>query len=274
MRPSFLIGALVVAVAAILIMQYWPTTEPEPVSEVLPVQPPTKAAEPVGQMDPEELLDSSPPVTDPMGAPTPEPVSEPVIEPVVELPALVESDAFVLAETSSWSLPQAWLQREDLLSRATVVLQNAADGSVPRRQLSFLTPAEVYPVVKEGERYFVDPASYTRYDAYVETLLAIPPEDMASFINMVSPLLTEALSLLGDRRAPAELVLDAIARLDSLPDIGSRVELLRPNVMYKYADPGLEKMAEFDKQLLRFGPENIAKIRSYAIEFKDYYLKS
>ena len=195
MRPRFLIGALVLAVAAILIMQYWPTTEPEPVSEVLPVQPPTKAAEPVGQMDPEELLDSSPPVTDPMGAPTPKPVSEPVIEPVVELPALVESDAFVLAETSSWSLPQAWLQREDLLSRATVVLQNAADGSVPRRQLSFLTPAEVYPVVKEGERYFVDPASYTRYDAYVETLLAIPPEDMASFINMVSPLLTEALSV-------------------------------------------------------------------------------
>jgi hypothetical protein len=268
MRPSFLIGALAVAIAAILIMQYWPAAEPEPVTEVLPMQPPVKASEPAEQTGPGEGSDAASLMPDPVE------VSEPAVVPEVELPELTDSDAFVLAETSAWSLPEIWLQREDLLSRAAVVLQNAADGRVPRRQLAFLTPAEPFPVVQEGERYFVDPASYARYDTHVATLLAIPPQDLAGFIDMVSPLLTQALALLGDRRVPAELVLDAIGRLESLPNIGSRVELLRPNVMYKYAAPNLEKMPELDKQLLRFGPKNISKLRAYASEFKDYYLES
>jgi hypothetical protein len=199
-------------------------------------------------------------------------VAEVVSEPEVELPALAESDDFLLAQIQQWSLPSAWLQREDLLSRAAVIVQNAADGRVPRQQIAFLTPAEAFQVVEEGEQLFVDPVSYARYDTYIEMLEAIPPAQLANLVNLVTPLLGDAFALLGETRRPGELLISSLDRIVALPELPGRVTLLRPNVMYIYADPALEALPEFDKQVLRMGPENIFRLQAYLIEFKEYYL--
>jgi len=63
-------------------------------------------------------------------------------------------------------------------------------------------------------------------------------------------------------------VLERIARA---PILEERVELIRPNVMYAYADPNLESRSEFDKQLLRLGPNNLQRLQAYAAAFKAAY---
>lgn len=259
MRPSYVIGTIGVALAVVAIIQFWPADKPQSEPVAAPISVPVEIPLTPRQIEPEPVL----PV---------EEVAEIVSEPEVELPALAESDEFLLAQIQQWSLPSAWLQREDLLSRAAVIVQNAADGRVPRQQIAFLAPAEAFQVVEEGEQLFVDPVSYTRYDTYIEMLEAIPPAQLAKLVNLVAPLLGDAFALLGDTRRPRELLLSSLKRIVELPELPGRVALLRPNVMYIYADPRLEALPEFDKQLLRMGPENISRLQSYLIEFKGHYL--
>ncbi len=260
MRLSFLIGAVCVAVVVILAIQFWP--ERDPAADLEPILLPAE----------EEVVEEEAPEVVPVPV-APQPTPEPVIpaEPQIQLPPLAESDNFVVERIGAWSLPASWLRRGDLLARAAVVLQNAADGRVPRRQVAFLTPGKPYQVIKEGERYFVDPASYARYDTYIDVLERVPPSELAQFATLVTPLLTDALGLLGDRRQPGDLLAAVSERISALPDLPSKVELLRPKVVYTYADPNLEGLPEFDKQVLRMGPENISRLRSYLAEFKDLY---
>lgn len=255
MRPSFIIGAVVVAVGIILAIQYWPAATPDA------EQPASTVAEPTPAPGVDEAEQQTPE--------QPEYIAPP--PPAVVLPSLAESDDFVRAEMEAWSLPEVWLAREDLISRAAVVIQNAADGGLPRRQLGFLAPSGAYPVLRQGERFFVDPQGYQRYDGYLDVLERVPPAQLAELLDLIHPLLQEALALLGDRRAPQDLVLGAVARVQALPELTGPIELLQPKVVYTYADPALEARPEFDKQLLRMGPDNLARLRAYVQEFKTFY---
>jgi hypothetical protein len=52
--------------------------------------------------------------------------------------------------------------------------------------------------------------------------------------------------------------------IDSLlatPQPAGPIELVRPNVMYLYADPALESRTAGQKLLIRMGPENAAAIK-------------
>lgn len=270
MRPSFIVAALLAAALIIGVLQ-WQGGEDEGGDTAVN-----------GGVDAAEVNVPAPePVPSPQTSPLPEPVlrepqqapSMPDPVPAVVLPELAASDEFVLAEIDSWQLPEAWLQRSDLLPRATVVLMNAAQGKIPARQVSFLVPPDAYPALKQGDRYFVDSAGYARYAPYLDILEGINPGDLAAFMRLVDPLLVQALAQLGVRERPAELVADAIVRVERVADLPQGpVELLRPSVMYTYADPALEALPDLDKQLLRMGPQNVMRLRAYLSEFKEDYL--
>ncbi len=268
MRPGFIIAGIVGAIAIIAVVQFWPQIWPQ--AEETPAAPPSEA--PAAEREPadtempptrppadrmEDIVDSQPP------APAPEP-----------LPALADSDDWLRAEIAEWALPQILVERDALISRFVVVLANAADGNVPRRQLTFLTPAEAMTVTRiDEERYLLDPVSFTRYDGYLDALEAIPPADLAGFLRRIEPLLATALGQLGERRSVQVLLQAALARLDNLPALPAQIELVRPEVMYLYADPALEVRSDLDKQLLRLGPRNLSRLRSYLIDFNQFYFQ-
>jgi len=45
------------------------------------------------------------------------------------------------------------------------------------------------------------------------------------------------------------------------PQPAEPIELLRPNVMYTFADPALESLSAGQKILIRMGPDNAAAIK-------------
>jgi len=52
------------------------------------------------------------------------------------------------------------------------------------------------------------------------------------------------------------------------PQISGPIDLVRPNVMYIYADPTLEARPAGQKLLIRMGPENAAVIKAKLVELR------
>jgi len=278
-RLRYLLMAVLAGAAGIAALQWQTDTEavPEPVPESdTPVVLASPIAETVDVVQPPEaaprLTPESPDEPVEEGAATP--VAEIAVGP--KLPLLVESDPFVRAEMAGWSLPEGWLSRNDLLPRAATLLVNLADGHIPNRQITHVVPSTPYPVRTIGDRYFVEPQGYLRYAPYLDVLEQVPPSELAGFLVRIDPLLTQALAQLGVRDQPKMLVQAAIARVDQmarLPISGDPqgIELLRPSVMYTYADPDLEALSALEKQLLRIGPANVRRLRAYLLELRRYY---
>lgn len=263
MRSSFLIAALAIAAAIILGLTFYlrQAGDQSPLRETLPL---------VETQSADEKSDQTPmlPPTPAEEAMTQTPPSPAIDEPVLVLPTLNESDVFV-RERLPEALPAQWRDREDLLRRAAVVLENATRGEIPKRQLSFMAPDGRYPVreVKvagqDRPRYFVDPAGFARYDRYLDMLEALPPTEAAALLRDTDPLLGEALAELGTQVAVNAAILEAVDQLLAVPVLRGDVELVQPKVLFEYADPALEGLTDLQKQVLRMGPDNVERLQTY-----------
>lgn len=192
--------------------------------------------------------------------------------PAFVLPSLLDSDSFIREELQTELSQPAldWLQQPDLVRRGAVVLENAARGEYPRGQLAFIRLGGSYKILTRGDRYFVDPSTYQRYDEVVELMISVPAQRLARLISMLDPLLIEALRELGIDVESTEVSIEyALENVLLTPLLTGEIELVRPNVLYEYADPRLESLNPFKKQLLRTGPKNLAKLQSYARELTE-----
>jgi hypothetical protein len=268
MRTSYIVGAVVLAVVLIAAVSFWPSEEPADVVPEMPV------AAPVAQPQAQPVVEVRPrlqPEAERLDEQTPAALESPLVAPAPELPELHASDDFVREQILDWGLPEPWLANEALVARLTVVLTNAADGDLPRSQLGFLTPTKPFKAIARGERWFIDPSSYRRFDGLVDVLEAVPPSALAEFVILIEPLIDQALGQLGRRDATRDLVSRAVARIVSARTLDGEVELVRPAVMYEFADPALEALPELDKQLLRIGPGNTKRVQRIARAFADAY---
>jgi len=84
-------------------------------------------------------------------------------------------------------------------------------------------------------------------------------------------LLVAALKELGQLNPdPIATVRAGIDVALATPDLQGDVQLVQPKVYYQYADPRLEQLKPLQKQLLRMGPQNVARIKSYLAQVKGY----
>ncbi|HLT90490.1 MAG TPA: DUF3014 domain-containing protein [Woeseiaceae bacterium] len=241
---------------------YWSRTRaPEP-----PPEPATQAPEPV----PEEEAPAGP--AHPLPPPEPAAQEEKQLEP---LPPLDQSDEyFGMALTGLFgdALDQ-YLVKQRLIERIVAAVDN-----LPREQLAErikpLTPVPGrFAAQSKGdvadERYTLDPANYERYEPLVNMLAETGTADMVELYQRFYPLLQKAYVDLGypdgyfnDR------VVEVIDHLLATPEVEGPIELVRPNVLYEYADPELEALSTGQKALLRTGPENMAVIKAKLREFR------
>ncbi len=254
MKPSFLIAGIGLALAIIFGLQYWQNqespSEPEPV--VVEPAPSESLAPPVTPQEPPVLVTTDAQTED---------------EP--PLPTLDESDDFIRELLAPQALPSAWLEPEQLLRRAATLLDNAAVGSFPKRQMAFLAPEGDFAVIPAGQQYRIDPKSFERFDGVVAALESFEVQTLANLYRRVEPLLTNALAELGQAQSADALLAKAIAVVADIPRLDDEVRLVRPDVLYRYQDPALEKLGPLQKQLLRMGPDNVARIQGYLVELAE-----
>ena len=185
----------------------------------------------------------------------------------VTVPPLDQSDAVVrelVRQLTSNPTVASWLATDGLIRNFTVATANIADGVSPERHLRRLRPAEPFAVVRQGNQYTIDPASYRRYDRVAAAASSIDPDGAAKLYATLKPRIEEAYRELGHPDTSVDgAVEQAIVRLLQTPIVQRppRVEPGNRGIGYAFVDPDLEALSGAQKQLLRMGPENMRAIQ-------------
>ncbi len=183
----------------------------------------------------------------------------PTIESTPPLPELEHSDPEVRATLADIlpAIAQPSLQPDELLRRSSVQIASFAHGKLLRDKLPLPAVSGKLVVEERGEQRFLSPANFTRYDALGDALAELDTDALARWFNRYEPLLQQALSELGNgERNIRGLVLAGLDLMLAAPAPGGDIELVRPSVFYKFADPALEALPETQKLLIRMGPRN------------------
>ena len=221
-----------------------------------------------------EDVPAPPPIVEFEPEPAPPPIAvappEPLLEPEVEeepfvLPALESSDPLVRelgGDLSTRAELDEWLFADDLVWRFTIAIINIAEGTSPRHQLSVLAPKGDFKArVSEG-RITIDPSSFARYDTLVDVFASLHPRATVRLYKRFRPLVDEAYAGLGSSDESFDgTATRAIHELLLTPQVQGEIELTPGVVSYEYLDPRLEALSPAQKQLLRMGPDNVARVQ-------------
>jgi hypothetical protein len=201
---------------------------------------------------------------------TPEPEPEPAIEtqaaPAEPLPSLNQSDAALFARLAEIELGASLMRLlapDDLIRKFVVFTHNASTGELPQLDYPLRSVPSSFVVRDiDDNLYEMDPANYRRYDTLIDTLTGIDPQQAMPIYRALKPLMQEAYAEIGFQEDFDQVLLRAIDQIINAPQQDGPFQLIKPSVMYLYADTHIEDMSPVHKQLLRIGPDNTAKLRA------------
>jgi hypothetical protein len=222
----------------------------------------------------------------PMAAQTPLPAEPPaeaaILHPLpgaedsaaqAPLPALADSDAALsdaLKPVLGASAVKDYLLPENIVRRLVVTIDNLPRQKVPVQKRP--TSAVAGSFVADGDELHATLASenFARYQPMAAVIGKLDMQQIAAVYVRFYPLFQQAYQDLGYPNGYFnDRLVQVIDTLLATPQPTGPVVLLRPNVMYVFADPALESRPAGQKLLIRMGPENAA-----AIEIKLRELRS
>jgi hypothetical protein len=279
MKKSDVVVAVVLGLVVVIAVMYFKSQAPEQQVLDLPpdtgVQEATKETEPAIRYPiPERPPQIEPPVTEPAtAAPEPQPQQEAPAEEVAEtapenpLPTLDDSDDLVRQDLYTLAARQALdslLNLNSIIRRFVVTVDN-----LPRRHLlnskhrsNQAVPGQLL-VHQDGNGYFLSEENYARYAAFITLLESMNSDQMVALYLHYYPLIQAAYEDLGYPSVYFnDRLIDVIDHLLETPEVGGRISLVRPHVLYKYADAELEALSAGQKVLIRIGPHNAARVKS------------
>ncbi len=254
---KLVIGILVLAVLGALGWYFRDAFLPEPEPEPAIEQP--VAAEPEPDSGPRYPLPETAPTTSPPGQ-------------LVELPPLDDSDAYFLLEIANNFHPafEALLVREAVIDRLVATIDNLTHGKIADN----IRPVTPLPDVFDfdygnGETLILGPSSYARYDAIVAQVYYADMNKLYDTYRRFYPLFQAAYERLGYPDAYFnDRLVEVIDHLLATPAPAAPIVLVRPNVLYEFADPDLEALSSGHKLMLRMGPANAATVKRVLDKFR------
>lgn len=234
---------------------------------------PRRASEPPV---PADLPAPPPATTDFTRQPDPEPapafVAEEAPEPLPPLPGLDESDSearAALAEVAGPELVERHLVEDGLVRKLVSTVDNLSGDTIWMKTRVVPAQPGLFQVEGPEDARIIAPANYERYTPLVRLVEATDTAQLAAAYRRHYPLLQQAYEELGyPGRQFHNRALEVIDHLLATPTVEGPIRLVRPHVMYKFADPELEALSSGQKMLLRMGPEHSAVIKEKLIEFR------
>ena len=191
---------------------------------------------------------------------------------LVELPALDDSDAYFLLEIANTFGPalESLLVREAVIDRLVATIDNLPRGQITDR---------IRPVGQLQEPFGTDTnrdgavvlgiSSYARYDAWIAQIYYADLDAVYDIYRRFYPLFQAAYERLGYPDAYFnDRLVEVIDHLLAAPTPAQSVVLVRPNVLYEFADPDLESLSSGQKLILRMGPDNSATLKRILEKFR------
>jgi hypothetical protein len=188
------------------------------------------------------------------------------------LPDLADSDAPLrdaLAELSSADAVKDFLVPQDLIRKIVVTVDN-----LPRQKVAVekrpANPAAGSFLVNGDELHAtLDQRNFDRYKPMVAVISKLDAKQLGALYIHYYPLFQRSYQNLGYPNGYFnDRLVEVIDDLLATPEPKAPIELVRPNVMYIYADSALEARPAGQKLLIRMGPENAKIIKAKLTELR------
>lgn len=208
---------------------------------------------------------STPGAEPPAAATTPSAGGELTDAPAITLPPFEEMDPFLrtlLGALSARPELARWLASDDLLMQMAAGIDRVARGETPAADLKILAPSDSFELTTRGRVREISPDSYRRYDGLAETMATMDAAAIVSAYRAIQPRLDEAYRRLGRAESNVDVaVRQALDVLIATPIPEEPIRIVEGRgATWAYADPSLESLQPAQKQLLRMGPQNAARV--------------
>jgi hypothetical protein len=198
--------------------------------------------------------------------PVPEPEMDRADRPtLVPLPPLHQSDDYfklALSDLFGAAIDEM-LAESGIIERIVATVDNLPRSHVAERirPVGRIGDAFIVDSLGGDDEFIISPVNYDRYDSLVNLLTGADLEEVAEVYRRYYPLFQGAYVDLGypDGYFNDRLV-EVIDHLLATPDIDDPVRLVRPHVLYEFADPELEALSSGQKLLLRMGSEHRPRV--------------
>jgi hypothetical protein len=215
------------------------------------------------------------PVAQPAPAPEPEPASpqHPLAEPEkVALPPLDGSDAtLVVALSGVIGQKQVadFFHITGMVRRFVAAIDNLPREKVAQKLMPVKPAKGPFATSGGEENAVIGPENYRRYAPALRVMEAADTKKLVAVYVHFYSLFQQAYAELGypdtyfnDR------LMQVIEHLLAAPEARGPLRLVRPKVMYQFAEPELEALSAGHKIMLRIGPENAARVKAKLREIR------
>lgn len=188
------------------------------------------------------------------------------------LPELQDSDAplrDVLSQLGGADAVNNYLVPENVIRRLVVTIDNLPRQKVAVEKRPTPPIAGSFLAVGDELHATLDPNNFERYRPLVAVIGKLDMQQLAAVYFRFYPLFQQSYQNLGYPTGYFnDRLVQVIDVLLATPQPSGSIALMRPNVMYTYADPALEARPAGQKLLLRMGPENAALIKTKLRELR------
>lgn len=255
---------LVAGIVASVVATYyfWPQKQ-EPLLQQPP--PPVAAPQPPGE-SPAPQASAEPGIRYPVPAP------DTGSEPTKPLPTLDNSDPMMRDTVTGLVGRKAFEEMvypSALIRRIVATVDNLPRATAPRRVMPLEPVPGSFNVLDAAGEAAISAVNSARYAPYVRIFESLDSRALVRRYVESYPLFQRAYAELGFPNANFnDRLVEAIDNMLAAPEIDGPVKLVRPKVLYQFADPDLEGRSAGQKVMMRMGAGNAARVKAKLREIR------
>jgi Protein of unknown function (DUF3014) len=182
------------------------------------------------------------------------------------LPALETSDATMrnaLDELLSDKTLIELFQLQDFVRHVVATVDNLPRQKIALRLMPVKPAAGAFLITGKDAGLVIGTDNAARYALYLRLADALDTAKLVALYSHFYPLFQQAYQELGYPKGYFnDRLIEVIDHLLAAPEVQAPVKLVRPKVVYLFADPELEARSAGQKLLIRVGSENAALIKT------------
>ena len=188
------------------------------------------------------------------------------------VPALADSDPALsdaLKTLLGEDAVKNYLRPESIVRHLVVTIDNLPRQKIAVEKRPTNDAAGTFLAKGDELHATLDPQNFARYQPMVAVISKLDMQQVAAVYVHFYPLFQEAYQDLGYPNGYFnDRLVQVIDSLLATPQPAAPIQLIRPNVMYTFADPALESRPAGQKLLIRMGPDNAAAVKAKLTELR------
>jgi Protein of unknown function (DUF3014) len=188
------------------------------------------------------------------------------------LPDLADSDLPVrdaLAQLGGADAVKDYLVPQDVIRRMVVTIDNLPRQKVAVDKRPVNATAGSFAADGDELQATLNQRNFERYKPLVAVIRKLDMQELGAVYIHFYPLFQQSYQNLGYPNGYFnDRLVEVIDVMLATPDPKGPIKLVRPNVMYTFADPALEARPAGQKLLIRMGPENAQAIKAKLTELR------